>query len=410
VTLPAIDLRTVGKRYWKIRERSLLRALVPFGAPNRTELWALHGIDLRVRPGETVGTIGRNGAGKSTLLRLLAGVTRPSTGRVVTRGRIAPLLSVGVGFHQEMTGRENVYVNGMLLGLTKREIGARFDDIVGFAELDEFIDTPVKFYSSGMFMRLGFSVAIHVDPDVLLVDEVLAVGDVGFQLRCLDRMRDLQRRGTTIVFVSHSMHAIHLLCPRTVVLHRGRIEFDGATEPAIARYHSLLADGDDEQPGSQVTVLTRSLVADGKPIDGIDQDSSVAYRTELRFDRSVESPQLFFRVLSEDGTIAYSMQTAFERWRSFSEGEHTSAEVMFRPCFGGGGTFRIAVLVTDQNGSEVLLHDQNGPSFYVPPRFGVSGVADLGATISVDGEHRTNHSPLRLDGSVGVDTMRASSS
>jgi len=405
VTLPAIDVRDVSKRYWKIRERSLVRALVPFGAANRSELWALRNIDLRLRAGETAGVIGRNGAGKSTLLRLLAGVTRPSSGKLVTRGRIAPLLSVGVGFHQEMTGRENVYVNGMLLGLTKAEIAQRFDDIVDFSELSEFIDTPVKFYSSGMFMRLGFAVAIHVDPDVLLVDEVLAVGDVGFQLRCFDRMRALQRNGTTIVFVSHSMHAIHLLCPRTVVLHRGHVEFDGATESAIARYHGLLAGGGDDEAGSGVRVVGRSLLADGEPTDGIDQDCLLTYATDLRFERAVASPQLYFRVLSEDGTVAYSMQTAFDRWRDFSEGECATATVVFRPRFGGGGTFRIAVIVTDQDGGDVLLHDENGPSFYVPPRFGVSGVADLGATIAVDGEHRTDHSPLRLDTSNDVDTV-----
>src|SRR4051812_27791053 len=211
MTLPAIEMRGVGKRYWKIQERSLLRSLVPFGPSNRSEFWALRDADLALEPGETLGIIGRNGAGKSTLLRLLAGVTRPSTGMVRTRGRIAPLLSVGVGFHQEMTGRENVYVNAMLLGFDKRRIDRIFDEIVDFADLGAFIDTPVKFYSSGMYMRLGFSVAMHVEPDVLLVDEVLAVGDVGFRLRSFERMRDLQRQGAALVFVSHWLQAVQLL-------------------------------------------------------------------------------------------------------------------------------------------------------------------------------------------------------
>jgi ABC-2 type transport system ATP-binding protein len=406
VTPPSIDLRRVGKRYWKIQERSLLRALVPFGPANRTKLWALRDIDFRVGAGETIGLIGQNGAGKTTLLRLLAGVSQPSTGVLTMRGRIAPLLSVGVGFHQEMTGRENIYVNGMLLGLTRAQIAARFDDVVAFADLAEFIDTPVKFYSSGMFMRLGFSVAIHVDPDVLLVDEVLAVGDTGFQLRCFDRMRALQDAGTTIVFVSHSMHAIHLLCPRALVLHHGRLEFDGATESAIARYHELLAGGDDERAEASVQVVDRSLLADGELPDALDQDRLLTYSMTLRFHRPVDSPQLYFRVLAEDGTVAYSMQTAFDRWRSFSEGEEATMRVAFRPRFGGGGTFRIAMVVTDQDGADVLLHDQNGPSFYVPPRFGVSGVADLGATIAIDGERRTDHRPLRLDASSRVEPVR----
>ncbi len=319
---------------------------------------------------------------------------------MVTRGRVAPLLSVGVGFHQEMTGRENVLVNGMLLGLTKPEIAARFDDIVGFAELDEFIDTPVKFYSSGMFMRLGFSVAIHVDPDVLLVDEVLAVGDVGFQLRCFDRMRALQRNGTTILFVSHSMHAIHQLCPRAILVHRGEIAFDGPTESAIARYHEALAAGDDDSGPAAIRVTSRELLmADGSPVEAVDQGQELEYRTTLRFERAVDGPQVWFRVIAEDGTLAYGIATTVgDSWRSFSEGEEAKVAVTFRPRFGGGGTFRIAVVVTDDDFGTVLMQDQNGLSFFVPPRTGVQGVADLGADITIDGEPRSSHQSLRFAG------------
>ncbi|MDZ7734094.1 MAG: ABC transporter ATP-binding protein [Acidimicrobiia bacterium] len=200
-TEPAVDLTGVGKRY-RLAERSLVQAMRPSKRRAVRDLWAVRDLDLRIEPGETVGLLGRNGAGKSTLLRMMAGVSEPTEGRVVVRGRIAPLISVGVGFHQELTGRENVYVNGMLLGLSRAQVEERFDEIVAFAELTERIDTPVKFYSSGMFMRLGFSVAIHVNPEVLLVDEVLAVGDVAFQLKCFDRMRELSAGGTTIVLVS----------------------------------------------------------------------------------------------------------------------------------------------------------------------------------------------------------------
>ncbi len=265
MTVPAIELRGVSKRYRKIQERSLLRSLIPFGPPNRTELWALRDIDLCVEPGETVGVIGRNGAGKSTMLRLLAGVTRPTTGSVVTRGRVAPLLSVGVGFHPEMTGRENIYVNGMLLGFGRSQLDSLFDEIVEFAELAEFIDTPVKFYSSGMYLRLGFSVAIHVEPDVLLVDEVLAVGDTDFRLRSFDRMRAMQQSGTALLFVSHWLQAVQLLCPRTVCMHQGRVEFDGPTDAAIARHHEVLTRDALSQTRDQenVRVVTRELVDAG---------------------------------------------------------------------------------------------------------------------------------------------------
>lgn len=399
MTAPSIELHGVSKRYWKIEERSLVRSLIPLGREGRAPLWALHDVDLQVEEGSTIGLIGRNGAGKSTLLRLLAGVSQPTSGSVVIRGRVAPLLSVGVGFHPEMTGRENIQVNAMLLGLSRREIAARFDEIVDFADLADFIDTPVKFYSSGMFMRLGFSVAIHVDPDVLILDEVLAVGDMGFQTRCFERMRALQHDGTTIVFVSHSMHAIHMLCPRTILLHRGRVQIDGSTEEAIARYHEVLATDDDEALSGRVRVVDRALLADGRPAESVFQDQTLTYRTVLRFEQPVDSPQLMFSVVAEDGVHAYGMFTTIgDGWRTFSAGEEATVEVTFRTRFGGGGTFRIATMVVDNDGKDYLLQDHNGPSFYVPPKLGVTGVADVDATIYIDGVPRTLHKPFLLDG------------
>jgi ABC-2 type transport system ATP-binding protein len=396
--IPALELAGVAKRYWKIRERSLLRSLVPFGPPNREALWALRDIDLSVAPGETIGVIGRNGAGKSTLLRLLAGVTRPTAGTVTTRGRVAPLLSVGVGFHREMTGRENVYVNGMLLGFDRARIDALFDEIVAFAELDEFIDTPVKFYSSGMFMRLGFSVAMHVEPDVLLVDEVLAVGDVAFRLRCFERMRELQQAGTALVFVSHWIQAVQVLCPRTVCMHHGRLAFDGRTEDAIATYHELLAgDAVDDSEGA-VSIVGRELThADGRSISAAAQGDTLTYRARLRFEAPVESPQLQFRVIAEDGTVAYGMQTAIGRaWRSFAAGEEATAEVTFRVHL-SGGNYQIATHVTNHDTTHTLVHDHAGPSFFVASRLGTVGISDLDASITVDGAPRSDHGSIRFE-------------
>jgi ABC-2 type transport system ATP-binding protein len=399
MTQPAIELRTVGKRYWKIQERSLIRSLVPFGPPNRTRLWALRNVDLRVGAGETIGIVGRNGAGKSTLLRLLAGVTRPTTGTVTIRGRVAPLLSVGVGFHHEMTGRENIYVNGMLLGLGKSEINSRFGDIVDFADLSEFIDTPVKFYSSGMFMRLGFSVAIHADPDVLVVDEVLAVGDIGFRQRSFDRMRSLQRGGTTLVFVSHSMSAVQMLCPRAVCMHKGRVQFDGSTEEAIARYHELLVTDTDEEEGGGVRIAGRELVnSDGSSVGTVHQDDLLTYRVVLHFEQPIDSPQVEFHVIAQDGNVVYGMRTTVgERWRSFSTGEEATADVRFQPRLSGGGTFHVAVVVTNVDGSDILVHDHKGPSFFVAPRVDTFGPADLDANIAINGECRTNPRSLRFE-------------
>jgi ABC-2 type transport system ATP-binding protein len=399
----AIALEGVGKRYDVLQDQAmLLRAILPFRRPERREHWALRDIDVRIEPGETVGVVGHNGAGKTTLLRLLAGVTRPTEGHVGVHGRVAPLIGVGVGFHPEMSGRENVYVNGMLLGLSRAEVDARFDAIVEFSELADFIDTPVKFYSSGMFMRLGFAVAVHTDPGVLLVDEVLAVGDVAFQLKCFERMRSLQAAGTTILLVTHSMHAIRLLCPRAILLHHGRLELDADAESVIARHHELLSEdslSSTSGAGARVRIAGRSLHKGDGDAHAVRQEDELTARFRLHFDDEVESPHLFFRVVGDDGQLAYSMQTTIgARHRTFQPGEEAEVEVAFRPLLGGGGTFRTALLVTDRSGVHTLAADDEGLLFYVSPRLGVIGPADLDATIRLDGTVLTDHTDLLLDG------------
>ena len=198
--------------------------------------WALRDVSFDVQPGQVVGIIGRNGAGKSTLLKILSRITYPSTGRVEIYGRVASLLEVGTGFHPELTGRENIFLNGTILGMTKREVSRSFDEIVAFAEVDKFIDTPVKRYSSGMHVRLAFAVAAHLQPEILFVDEVLAVGDASFQQKCLAKMSDLGHDGRTILFVSHNMGAIRQLTTECVVIHDGGILFRGPSELAVDRY------------------------------------------------------------------------------------------------------------------------------------------------------------------------------
>lgn len=405
----AIELRGVGKRYTKLEERAmLLRSLLPFSRPMRSDFWALREVDLRVAPGETVGMLGRNGAGKTTLLRLLAGVSQPTEGTVTVRGRTAPLLSVGVGFHQEMSGRENVFVNGMLLGLTRSEVAERFDEIVAFAELVDFIDTPVKFYSSGMFMRLGFSVAVHVAPEVLLVDEVLAVGDMAFQLKCFDKMRELKELGTTIVLVSHSMNAIRLLCPRVLLFRHGHLEFDGDSEAAIARHHELLAhdaavdagasdDADGATSHCLVTILKRELVGVDGPPTRITHQSELELHVRLRFERPIESPQLAFNVMNEVGQLAYGRYTAIgTSWRQLHAGEEVDVVVRFQSRL-AGGTYRLTTPIYDVSCREVLASDEEGLLFHVPPRLGTHGIADLEATITIDGEVRSEYASPLLD-------------
>jgi lipopolysaccharide transport system ATP-binding protein len=200
------------------------------------EFWALKDISFEVKRGEVVGLVGRNGAGKSTLLKIISRITTPTEGRLTVRGRIVSLLEVGTGFHPDLTGRENLYLNGAILGMTRAEIRKKFDEIVAFAEVETFLDTPVKFYSSGMYARLAFSVAAHLDPDILILDEVLAVGDTAFQTKCLGKMRDVAGEGRTVLFVSHNMAAVNRLCQRALLLEDGRLVMDAPTEGVVSEY------------------------------------------------------------------------------------------------------------------------------------------------------------------------------
>ncbi|MBA2372448.1 MAG: ABC transporter ATP-binding protein [Chloroflexi bacterium] len=210
-------------------------------------IWALRDVGFELERGEVLGVVGRNGAGKSTLLKILSRVTEPTTGTAQMRGRVASLLEIGTGFHPDLTGRENVFLNGTMHGMTRREVAARFDEIVEFAELEQFIDTQVKRYSSGMYVRLAFAVAAHLHPDVLLTDEVLAVGDAQFQQKCLGRMREVAGSGRTVIFVSHNRSAVSSLCTRAIWLENGRMAADGAVDDVLARYHESLLVGTDAE-------------------------------------------------------------------------------------------------------------------------------------------------------------------
>ncbi len=201
------------------------------------EFWALKDVSFTVEYGETLGIIGRNGAGKSTLLKVLSRITEPTKGRVTLNGRVASLLEVGTGFHAELTGRENIYLNGAILGMTRREIHAKFDEIVAFAEVEQFLDTPVKRYSSGMYVRLAFAVAAHLEPEILVVDEVLAVGDAAFQKKCLGKMEEVGKEGRTVLFVSHNMAMISNLCKTAIVLNAGKLKFHGQASAAVMKYY-----------------------------------------------------------------------------------------------------------------------------------------------------------------------------
>ena len=246
-----VEFDRVSKRYrlgGRTNAREALTSALarPFRPrPETAEIWSLRDVSFAVGDGEALGIVGRNGAGKSTVLKVLAGITSPTSGLSRTRGRVAPLLEVGTGFHPELTGRENVYLNGAVLGMSRRDIARRFDEIVEFSGVQRFLDTPVKRYSSGMYLRLAFAVAAHLEPDVLVVDEILAVGDAEFQRKCLGRMHEAEQEGRTLVFVSHDLDALARLCPRSLWLDGGRLRQAGATSDVVRAYlaEGLAAEG-----------------------------------------------------------------------------------------------------------------------------------------------------------------------
>ncbi len=242
----AIEVRGVSKRFRLYHERynSLKERMIHFGRTPFEEFWAIRDADFEIEEGSTVGILGHNGSGKSTLLKCIAGILQPTSGEIVTRGRLAALLELGAGFHPELTGRENIFMNGSILGLAKKDIEKVFDEIVAFAELERFIDMQVRHYSSGMYVRLGFAVAVNVDPDILLVDEVLAVGDEAFQRKCLDRVAKFQKEGRTILFVTHAADLVRRICDRAIVLDHGMTVMDSTPGEAVRSFREHLAHGE----------------------------------------------------------------------------------------------------------------------------------------------------------------------
>ena len=283
---------------------------------DESEFWALKDVSFSVQQGEVVGIIGRNGAGKSTLLKILSRVTEPTSGQIRIRGRVASLLEVGTGFHPELTGRENIFLNGAILGMTRAEIKTKFDEIVAFAEVEKFLDTPVKRYSSGMYVRLAFAVAAHLEPEILIVDEVLAVGDYEFQKKCLGKMRSASTEsGRTVLFVSHNMTAVASLCGRALLMDRGRVCSIGAaneiidayTSPVSKRLHqqawndSLTAPGDDRVRVSRLAIETER----GEPLNCIEMGSP--FNISIDYWNLIEGANLFLEVIfrTADGTLIF---------------------------------------------------------------------------------------------------------
>ena len=322
----------------------------------RQEIWALRDVSFTVREGEVLGVIGRNGAGKSTLLKVLTRITSPTSGRAVIRGRVGSLLEVGTGFNSELTGRENVFLNGSILGMKRREIQRKLDDIIEFSGIEKFMDTPVKRYSSGMYVRLAFSVAAHLEPEILLVDEVLAVGDAEFQQRCLGRMEQFSGTGRTVLFVSHNMQTINQLCDRAIWIDGGKIVDDGDPSEVVTHYlrtshasgsHITWPD-DESAPGDDLARLlsVRVIAENGETVETIDIRDSVGIEIRFRVLRADDRP-LFAKIRVQDrqGDIAFNaMDTAAQTGDPATPGLYT-ATAWIPPNLLSEGTAAIDVAV-----------------------------------------------------------------
>ena len=319
-----IEVQGLSKRYrlggiqhsQMLRERLTGMIKRPFfgGMKERESIWALRDVSFKADEGEVIGIVGRNGAGKSTLLKILSRITYPTSGEVKVHGRVASLLEVGTGFHDELTGRENVHLNGSILGMRKREVEERFDAIVDFAGVKQFIDTPIKHYSSGMRLRLGFSVAAHLEPDVLIVDEVLAVGDAGFQKKCIQAMEGLRNSGRTVLFVSHNLAAVENLCSRAIWIDGGKIRLDGPVKQGIEAYMASFAgeasggadlvDGEGRLGNGDVRYTRiEYLGMDGTPSILTRSGDSLVIRFHYHAKKSVRFPSFGFRLYTGMGTL-----------------------------------------------------------------------------------------------------------
>lgn len=346
-------------------------------AGSEEEFWALKDVSFEIRRGERVGIIGRNGAGKSTLLKILSRITEPTTGRVEIRGRVASLLEVGTGFHPELTGRENIYLNGAILGMTRREIRSKFDEIVDFAEVEKFLDTPVKRYSSGMYVRLAFAVAAHLEPEILVVDEVLAVGDASFQKKCLGKMEDVaDREGRTVLFVSHQMPMVASLCNRCLLMRDGRMTDDGRPSSVILRYQdagsggAAVVDYSNSQikPGDEWAQLIRGWVADhlGQP------NSEVAIQHPFRIHmvyeilrKSPGQPYPNIHLYDSKGNCAFVTAAKVNPGMPMEAGiYHAYCDIPANLL--NDGVFSAGLALTySHNGIHVSFYDQNSLNFAV---------------------------------------------
>ena len=382
-----VDRVSRSFRVYPKAQRTLKDVFVARGRLRARDVQALRDVSLLVEPGEAVGLVGRNGSGKSTLLRLISQIIKPTSGRIETGGRIASLLELGAGFHPDFTGRENVYLNGSIHGLSRARVREAMDEIVSFAELEQFIDLPVRTYSSGMYMRLGFSVAAHIQSDALLLDEVFAVGDEQFQRKCFGKIAEFKNRGGTILFVSHDAQAVERLCDRAVLLRQGEVAFDGSTQEAIAAYRRLLAGdvnpeeleaGLREWGSGEARIVDAALLdADGDERLQFAAGEAATVRLRVAAQANVGPPRVTIELRDDGGLVLgrVACDTASLGWRS-GAGDHELRFQLERLPL-ADGRFHLRVALTDPSSDELLHTLEDGIRFFVFPGGSATGAVLL---------------------------------
>ena len=339
---------------------------------NLRDFWALKDVSFRVEPGESLGLIGPNGAGKTTTLKLLSNITRPTSGRIEVGGRLSSLIELGAGFHPELSGRDNIFLNGAILGLSRREIQRKLDEIIAFSELERFMDTPVKRYSSGMYVRLGFAVAAYVEPDVLLVDEVLAVGDSSFRQKCMARMEELRNGGTTIVFVSHNMYQVRRLSRQTLVLINGKVHFVGQTDDAIKTYeqsvHVHTSSAIPQHKGESLETevfVTQVIVADdaGKAVTQLSYDQPLCVNAWYHTRVPIEDPIVKLRLNRADGVVCAMTASQYAPDLKLVLDGSGVLSVRFDPIQLVSASYVVEVRIIDSSDTAILASGQSEPFF-----------------------------------------------
>ncbi|MBN2563168.1 MAG: ABC transporter ATP-binding protein [Phycisphaerae bacterium] len=399
---PAISVQRAFKKFRRGEQFDSLRDLLaarilrrrPADMPGKAEFWALRDITLEVWPGEAFGIIGPNGAGKSTMLKILAGIMRPNRGSVDIRGRVSALIELGAGFHGDLTGRENIYLNGSVLGMPRCDVQRKFDAIVDFAGIREFLDTPIKRYSSGMHARLGFAIAAHVDPQVLLVDEVLSVGDRVFRARCMDKMRGFLKQGAAVVFVSHDLGAVGRFCNRAMVLERGNDVFSGPAAESVGHYYdacaeSLLVKGPQDAPLVRAFDV-HACDQNGQDLTTITPGDAVRFRYRVAFDVDVARPSYGFSVVRAEDHLTL-FETSSTRLGVESppvrKGNHQSIAYDFQMNL-PPGEYAIGLHVRDRDALRYMIQDAYAARVMVAGVPVSGGMVHLDPRVEVGGSSR----------------------